>query len=67
MWKDDGGEYDYGWADDSDEIAESQKPTVVLMGLKRSFFKIFSYIIVYLSLCCSYIQLSVNYDLCIGQ
>ncbi|MCP9263229.1 Ras-related GTP-binding protein D [Dirofilaria immitis] len=36
MWNDDIGEFDYGWADDSDEISESQKPTIVLMGLKRS-------------------------------
>ncbi|VDM99652.1 unnamed protein product [Thelazia callipaeda] len=36
MWKDSHGEYDYGWADDNDQISESQKPTIVLMGLKRS-------------------------------
>uniref|UniRef100_A0AAF5RU57 Gtr1/RagA G protein conserved region containing protein n=1 Tax=Wuchereria bancrofti TaxID=6293 RepID=A0AAF5RU57_WUCBA len=36
MWNDDIREFEYGWADDSDEISESQKPTIVLMGLKRS-------------------------------
>ncbi|OZC10928.1 Gtr1/RagA G protein region [Onchocerca flexuosa] len=36
MWNDDIGEFEYGWADDSDGISESQKPTIVLMGLKRS-------------------------------
>ncbi|VDO33496.1 unnamed protein product [Brugia timori] len=35
MWNDDIREFEYGWADDSDEISESQKPTIVLMGLKR--------------------------------
>ncbi|KAL3990841.1 Ras-related GTP-binding protein D [Acanthocheilonema viteae] len=36
MWNDDIREFEYGWADDHDEISESQKPTIVLMGLKRS-------------------------------
>lgn len=35
MWNDDIREFEYGWAEDSDEISESQKPTIVLMGLKR--------------------------------
>ncbi|VDM43345.1 unnamed protein product [Toxocara canis] len=37
VWKDNEEEYEYGLGDDdSDDVTANQKPTVVLMGLKRS-------------------------------
>lgn len=37
MWADDGGgDFEYGLGDD-DDISQFQRPTIVLMGLKRYF------------------------------